>query len=200
MLAGMNGDVRRDGRAVPRAGRGDPAGGGHALPRCVGVCCDRSGTATGTQFRHSRARRPVDRSGMATGPRFRHRRARRPVLFAVIRDAAAPAARAHRRSGRDALTTTVMTLSARRGRSLTWDQGKEMSERRNSPHHRRPCVFFLRSVRPWCWPGRPGWKGRLAARVLAELGGAGWSAETRCGARHRRVTPRTERWPTCCQR
>lgn len=42
-------------------------------------------------------------------------------------------------------------------------------------------------------------KSRLAARGLAELGRTG-GPPTRCGAPHRHVTHRTERWPTCCQR
>ena len=73
-----------------------------------------------------------------------------------IRDAAAPAASTPRKRAQRA-HTTVMTLPAHRLRSLTWDQGKEMSQHPQfTITTGRPCVYF-------CDPHRP-----LAARLQQE--------------------------------
>jgi len=66
-----------------------------------------------------------------------------------IRDAAAPAASTPRKRAQRA-HTTVMTLPAHRLRSLTRDQGKEMSQHPQfTITTLRPCVYFCDPHSPW---------------------------------------------------
>jgi len=66
-----------------------------------------------------------------------------------IRDAAAPAESTPRKRAQRA-HTTVMTLPAHRLRSLTWDQGKEMSQHPQfTITTGRPCVYFCDPHGPW---------------------------------------------------
>ncbi len=58
-----------------------------------------------------------------------------------VRHAAPPADRSHRRGRPRCLTKTVLTLPAHLRRSLTWDQGKEMSQHR---------LFTIATVLPTC--------------------------------------------------
>ena len=50
---------------------------------------------------------------------------------------------------RDALTTTVMTLPAHLRRSLTWDQGKEMSQHQQFSIATGVPVYFCNPHSPW---------------------------------------------------
>jgi len=50
---------------------------------------------------------------------------------------------------RDALTRTVLTLPAHLRRSLTWDQGKEMSQHRRFTIDTDVPVYFCDPHSPW---------------------------------------------------
>lgn len=50
---------------------------------------------------------------------------------------------------REALTTTILTLPAHLRRSLTWDQGKEMSQHRQFTLATDVQVFFCDPHSPW---------------------------------------------------